>query len=264
MATNSNKRLLRTITLGLLGGSLFLTSCNKKEFFDGPNAFEDSFESYSTLEDLLPEGDSLWSFTQITLEGNSITVDSTFAHTGSKCLRFEDVGTQGDLLSKCSIAKQNMAFWEGDVVNYSFWAYLESGSEADWLFLSDLEEQAVISAGPGIRLAIIGDSAIVAEHKYPNPNLHQEEGEVVTFPRDEWVLVEFAADLSQKKEGYVRVWQDNQLIIKQDEWQTLPKDILTFQQGTKGMYSSIEIGITANPGSQPHVLYIDDFRIGLR
>ncbi|MCX6148715.1 MAG: hypothetical protein NTW25_15895 [Candidatus Kapabacteria bacterium] len=35
-------------------------------------------------------------------------------------------------------------------------------------------------------------------------------------------------------------------IINQDNWATLPSDTLYFIQGTKGLYSSIEFGITAN------------------
>lgn len=249
--------LLCLISASLLG-------CNKKKFFDGPNSFTDDFESYTTLEDLLPDGDSLWSFTQITLENNSITVDSSFAHTGSKCLKFIGNGSEGDLLSKCSIAKQKMAFWEDETVYYSVWYYLEGGSEADWLFLVDLEEQIQIGAGPGMRIAIVGDSALLVEHKYPEPNIEQAPDDVLVFPRDQWVHIEFEALLSQKKKGYVKVWQDGQLIIEQNDWQTLPKDILTAMQGTKGMYSSFEIGLTANSGPNQHVLYVDDVEIGLR
>lgn len=243
---------------------VFLLGCNKKKFFDGPNAFTDGFESYSNLDDLLLEDDSLWSFTQTTLDENSITVDSMFARTGSRSLKFVGGGSQGDLLSKCSIVKQKMAFWEGEVVYYSVWYYLEGGAEADWLFLIDLEEQIQIGAGPGMRIALVEDSTLLVEHKYPNPNIEQDPAEVIAFPRDQWVHIEFETLLSQKEKGYVKVWQDGELIIEQNDWQTLPKDVLTAMQGTKGMYSSFEIGLTANSGSESHTLWADDVEIGLR
>ncbi len=258
MATDSIKYLL----LCILAASLL--GCNKKKLFDGPNSFTDGFESYSKLGDLLPDGDSLWSLTQITLDENSIVIDSSFAHTGSKSLKFVGNGSEGDKLSKCSIIKQKMAFWAGETVYYSVWYYLEGGAEADWLFLLDLEEQVQIGAGPGMRIAVVGDSALLVEHKYPNPNIEQSPGNVMVFPRDQWVHIEFEALLSQKKKGYVKVWQDGQLILEQNEWQTLPKDVLTGLQGTKGMYSSFEIGLSANPGPNRHVLYVDDIEIGLR
>ena len=69
--------------------------------------------------------------------------------------------------------------------------------------------------------------------------------------------------LSKKEKGYIKVWQDDVLLIEQDNWQTLPKDILYFLQGTKGMYNSIEFGITAGSVDNPMVVYVDDIKVQL-
>jgi putative lipoic acid-binding regulatory protein len=39
--------------------------------------------------------------------------------------------------------------------------------------------------------------------------------------------------------------------------------VLYFQQGTKGMYNSIEIGITANSAESTAVVWVDDFEISV-
>lgn len=57
--------------------AIILTGCKKEKFFDGPDFFQDDFESYSTLSDLLLADDQLWSFTQLTRGENNITIDTT-------------------------------------------------------------------------------------------------------------------------------------------------------------------------------------------
>jgi hypothetical protein len=237
---------------------LLLVSCNKEKYFDGPDHYSDDFEVYSTIDDLLVDNDEKWSFFQLTFDENILNVDSTFAHTGAQSMHFyAAASTEEKGASKCSISKQKMAFYEGETISVEVWYYLVGTASADWLFLFDLEEQAAIGAGPGMRLAMV-DNALRVEHKYYNPDILQLTTEEVQFPRNEWVKVNFEAKLSQKKKGSVKVWQNDQLIIHQENWKTLPTDFLYSQQGTKGMYTSIEFGLTANTRENPMELYVDD------
>jgi len=236
-----------------------LVGCSKTKHFDGPNYYQDGFESYTEYDDLLVNDDSLWSFTQLTKAENTISIDSTFSYAGNKSLKFSDKGSNGDL-SKCSIAKQNMAFWDGEWVRMKAMYYLADTAALNWLFLMDIEEQAAISAGPGMRLALV-DNQLRVEHKFLESDLTQSAGQEVEFPRDQWVEVVWEILLSHKEEGKVRLYQDGQLIIEADQRNTLPQDILYFQQGTKGMYSSFEIGITANPTDTDLLLWMDDVSI---
>lgn len=41
----------------------------------------------------------------------------------------------------------------------------------------------------------------------------------------------------------------------------MPHDILYFIQGSKGVYNSIEVGITANSDKSDCVMYMDDLSI---
>lgn len=240
---------------------LLFVSCNKEKYFDGIDAYSDDFEHYTHVDSLI-DGESLnWGFFQLTRDENYMILDTTFSHSGNQCIQFNATPSNKELgASKCSINKQKFAFWEGEVVSLSVWYYLEGTQKADWLFLMDLEENTAVGAGPGMRLALV-DNRLRVEHKYLNPDIIQEKGNEIDFPRNQWVNVKFEALLSQKEKGWVKVYQDDQLILEQYDWQTQPTDILYSVQGTKGIYSNIEFGITANTHDNPTKLYVDDVEV---
>lgn len=246
---------MRYLFLTLLG--FIAIACNKEKIYDGPNYIEDDFENYSALDDLLIPDNKLWSFTQLTRKGNAITVDSSFAHSGNKSLLFTAAKSDNEGASKTSLAKQKMSFWKGETVRLCAWYYLEGNQKLEWLFLMDLEEQTAIGAGPGMRLALV-DNQLRVEHKFNEKDIKQTTA--IDFPRDEWVEIVWEVKLDRKKKGAVKLWQNGQLIIDSKKNNTLPKDILYFQQGTKGMYSSCEIGITANSSNNSTKLWVDDIR----
>ncbi len=233
--------------------------CKKKQFFDGPNFYQDDFEAYSSLNDLLLSDDQLWSFTQLTRSENTIIVDTNNVHSGNKSLKFSAQKSDDEGASKSSISKQNMAFWEGETVRMSAWYFIEGTNALDWLFLMDLEEQAAIGAGPGMRLAMV-DNQLRVEYKFNEKDIVQPTGQEIDFPRNQWVEVVWEVKLSRKKKGTVKLWQNGQLILDTKKNTTLPKDLLYFQQGTKGMYSSCEIGITANSKDNNLTIWVDDIK----
>jgi hypothetical protein len=240
----------------------FLTaifSCSKEKYFDGPDFYQDDFESYNQPEDLLLDDDVLWSYTQLTMPANNIVVDSTFAHNGTRSLKFNATKSNSETVSKASIAKQKMAFWENETVRLTAWYYLQGNDDLEWLFLMDLEEQATIGAGPGMRIAMVNNQLRI-EHKFLENDIVQDASTAIDFPRNQWVEIRCEVKLSRKHKGTVKLWQDGQLIIDAKERVTLPKDILYFQLGTKGMYSSCEIGITANSKDNDLVLWVDDVK----
>jgi len=238
-----------------------LFSCKKKEIFDGPNSYSDGFENYSSIEKLIDGDDEQWSFFQNTHDQTTMSIDSNFKHSGNWSFKSEAAASTGESdVVKASINKQFMAFWEGEIVHISMWYYMIGNDNVTWVFLFDLEEKTAIGAGPGMRLALV-DGSLRVEHKFPNPDIKQNESNEILFPRDQWVHVEFETKLSQKEKGYVKVWQDDILILEQENWQTLPKDILYFQQGTKAMYSQIEFGVTAHTNTIPVTVYVDDIEV---
>lgn len=237
---------------------LIFLACSKEEIFKGPNSYTDGFEAYNEIDSIIDGNDEYWSFFQNTLSTNDILIDTLIKHSGNQSIKFIGGKTE-DILSKASINKQNMAFWEGETIIVDFWLYLVGEEPAQWLFIFDLEEQTSIGAGPGMRLALV-DGKLLVEHKFFNPNIEQE-GSGVSFPRDQWVNIRFETKLSQKKKGFVKVYQDGSLIIDQDNWKTLPSDFLYSTQGTQGRYSQIEFGITANPSENDLIMYLDDILV---
>jgi len=221
--------------------------------------YSDTFENYQEIDDLIDGENVLWSFFQLTFEENNIQVDTLITHSGAKSMRFFALPSVDGKVSKCSINKQFMAFWEGETVVVEFWCYIADNEDIDWMFIFDLEEKVPVGAGPGMRIAIV-ENRLLLEHKYPNPNVAQTSNPI-DFPRNQWVKVKMETLLHRKKKGYVRIWQDDQLVLSVDNWKTLPKDLLYVQQGTKGGYNQIEFGITANADDQAHVFYLDDVNV---
>ncbi|MFN6084068.1 MAG: lipoprotein, partial [Fluviicola sp.] len=172
-----------------------VSSCNKKKVFDGPNYYADGFENYSTKEDLFIDDNVLWSFNQLTIAENTITVDSSFSHSGTKSLLFFAKKSEDKSVSKCSISKQFMAFWEGETMRTSAWYYIDGTQSLQWMFLMDLEEQAAIGAGPGMRLALV-DNLLRVEHKFNEKDIIQSSETAQEFPRNQWVHVVFEIKLS--------------------------------------------------------------------
>ncbi len=250
---------MKNIVIVLIG-SIFFFGCKKKDFFNGPNFFQEDFESYSTLSDLLIPNDQLWSFIQLTRDQNSVAIDTTHHFSGTKSLKFEAKKSDNEGASKSSIGKQNMAFWDGETIKMSARYFIEGTSSLNWLFLMDLEEQTAIGAGPGMRLALV-DNKLRVEYKFNENDITQPTGQEIDFPRNQWVEIVWEVRLSQKKSGAVRIWQNGQLIIDSKNNRTLPKDLLYFLQGTKGMYSSFEIGITANSKDNDLIIWADAIKI---
>lgn len=248
----------RLTTLGL--AFVLLCACDKETFFAGPNQYQDGFEDYASLIDLLPQNELLWSFNQLTRAGNSISVDSTKAHEGRKSLKFVAGKSADGVVSKASVAKQNMAFWEGETMRMSAWYFIEGRDSLNWLFLMDVEEQTPIGAGPGMRLALV-ENQLRVEYKFFEKDILQIPEQMTEMPRNQWVELVWEIKLSRKNKGTIKLWQNGKLIIDAQNKTTLPKDILYFQQGTKGMYSSFEIGITANSAENDLQLWVDDVRI---
>jgi hypothetical protein len=239
-------------------GLVFILGCNKKKLFDGPNSYSDDFEAYTSFSELTTEDNIYWSYTQETKSGNLITLDTTHAHSGQQSLKFVAQPSDDGGASKASLAKQKMAFWQNETMRLEAWYYLEGTEELTWLFLMDIEEQSAIGAGPGMRLALV-ENALRVEYKFNEDDILQTDP--IQFPRDQWVKVTWELNLSQSKKGSVKLWQNDTLIIDQGSVKTLPTDILYFQQGTKGMYSSCEIGITANSSTANTTLWVDDFSV---
>jgi hypothetical protein len=234
-------------------------SCDKHAYFDGDETYFDDFESYQSFDDLVDSPQNF--YYQITYDESFIRPDTTKHLSGKQAMYFYGHRTENDLLSKCSFSNHHMAFWEGETVYASANYYIDSKADLPWLFLLDMEERAAIGAGPGIRVFISEDNAFGLNFKYLEPNIKQADANAIFVPRQTWFKLSMEVYLTQKKSGWVKVYQNDTLLIHAEDVQTLPTDILYFQQGTKGMYNSVEFGLTANPTDEHIHLYLDDVEV---
>lgn len=249
---------MKKIFLLILSIALF-SSCQNEEISGSSNFFQDDFEHYNKLSELILHNSNLWSFVQATKLGNSVTIDTLKSHSGSKSLKFTAKKSDDSEVSKSSIVKQNISFLKDETIRISAWYFIEGTNSLQWLFLMDLEEKINIGANPGMRLALVDDKLRV-EYKFNEKDIIQTQGQEINFPRNRWVQILWEIKLSQNNSGLVRLWQDDKLIIDGKDKVTLPKDFLYFQQGTKGMYNSLEIGITANSKDNDLIMWVDDLK----
>jgi hypothetical protein len=233
---------------------ILLSSCNKEKLFTGSNYINDDFESVSDASELLSSEN--WTFYQQTEMASSMQLDTILKVSGNKCLKF--IAAKGDV-SKSDIANNELAFFEGETIKFSGWFYLNDSLTLDYIFLIDIEEKVAIGASPGIRIAVNDEGYLVVDRsKFGEKTIMQTVGKEVKFPRNEWVNIEFEILLHKKKKGKIRLWQNGVSLIDVNNIQTLPKDKLFFTQGTKGMYQSLQVGITAVTTDHDVVLYIDN------
>ena len=251
-------------SLWFLIGMLVLSGCFTIPEDNFPSSYSDGFEDYQNLQELLDRKEG-WTGMNITDVANSIEIDSTFARTGQRSLRFSARGTTLNApLSKCSLFNQAIEFEEGETVEITCWYYVEGEPwENGWVFILDLEERVPIGAQPGTRLALMQEPGqpIINEFKYAQASITQLGTPPTSFPLNTWVEIRWLVHLSPKQEGSISVWQNQELIIQAENIQTLPKDQIYAIQGTRGVYNSVEVGITANADKGEKVLYLDDFLI---
>lgn len=236
-----------------------LLSCSKDD--TGSAGFADDFESYSSALQLFEQTN--WSYFEQTYSENTVAIVSDTVHSGQKAVRLFSRMGDPKTVSKADLASHDFVlFRTNDIIHVSFYAMIIGSQSIDKLFILDIEDAAAISSGPGIRLLLDPDNALVLErHKLNYSNISQDAQTKVPFPRNQWVKIEFECKLSPHKKGYVKLWQNDQLLIERAKIITLPSDILYVTQGTHRYYRNVEVGITANNSGSAVRMFLDDFHV---
>lgn len=239
-----------------------LVSCSKDEALSGKKVIIENFESYNINEEFTSSSGDNWTFFQQTEFENTIELDTVIVFEGDKSAKFFAKKTENGNASKCDIANNKMSFPEGETFQFSAWYFIEGNQPVDYIFLFDLEETVPVGVGPGMRVSISPDNQIILErNKMGMETIYQQAGSEIEVPRDQWFFLDLEVLLSLKEDGFIKIKQNGEQIIFADNQRTLPKDRLTFTQGTKGVYTSVQVGITANSALNDVTLYVDDIRI---
>ncbi|MEM9664569.1 MAG: heparin lyase I family protein [Bacteroidota bacterium] len=229
------------------------------------DAFQTDFEAASSDADLFPRDGTGWTGRQQQPEANRVELSTARSRSGTQSMRFVAVPTGAAGTSKADLVLERLDLGEGDRAWFEFWAYLVGGSDAQNLFVWDLEapatctdEQACPSTGsgalcpaPGRRLYLSGPQGT----SWASDLGKWCRGDVFrastgTLRPDQWTRIRIFINLSSEASGQFRVWQDDALVLDATGL-TLPR--------AEARYTRLQLGITAN-GSETatHELFIDD------
>lgn len=185
---------------------------------------------------------------------NRVEPTTERTHGGQGALKTVSVeGTRSMITAKASLSTELMHFVKGDDVWYSAWYYVPEGSPlpSTWMDL----ETTWMHLHPGIRIMTTGGGKyLCVELKWAQkPVYRQQKGKEVLFPTGRWVHVKAHFKLSEKEDGIIELWQDDQKIVDA-RGQTL---VLSH-----AIYNSLEVGISAYSEQRGTcTLFVDDVRL---
>ena len=181
----------------------------------------------------------------------SVAPDDQHVHSGVRALLCVAPSKPSNMVTcKASISSPLVYFAYGDDFWYQAFYFAEDSLP---FTLMDLECEW-IKQHAGIRLCITEAGLLEAELKsLDKPRFGQSAATPVTFPMGRWVKVQTHIHLSNRNDGHVKIWQDDQLIVDANGV-TLPL--------RSAIYSSLEVGISAHSyGNKPCKLWVDDIEV---
>ena len=223
--------------------------------------FHDGFEDAAKLEDLFPRDFSRWHGRQreggASAAANNVTLTSERGHSGAHALKCVAAPYDGHTASKADIERGRLHFVKGDNVWFRGWFWLAGGTNADSVFLWDLETTGLRNS-PGRRLYLQSGETLTSDlgKWWSGKTFRQKRGAAVKFPKERWVELRVHMLLSEGGDGRMEVWQDGAKVLDATG-QTLPT--------ARTIYNRLQVGLTAN-GNRTHAqtLFVDDVAISNR
>ena len=245
--------------------------------------FQDGFETANnSLDELFPSDASRWSTLQQSNPSNApneVSITNSVFSEGESALRI--YARQSDSqLSKMDIEKNGLNLQSGDRVTIQAELFIRGSQPLENLLLIDLEccscwdpnvgdNYGSENQCPGVRLMMSGenDYLSIERGKISATTIQQTD---VSFPRDQWVSVEWTMTLSDDPTG------DNRLLINgieviDESGMNMPNPLIfrevfanegiEFNLPQPVFYERVQIGATANPTAADVELFVDDFMI---
>ncbi|MCD6049256.1 MAG: hypothetical protein K0Q55_659 [Verrucomicrobia bacterium] len=223
--------------------------------------FADGFENATTITNLFPHDFTRWHGAQRESgqkpEVNFIELATNIVHSGTNALKLHAVPYDGRTASKADIQWEKFTFGKGQEVWFSGWYYLVGGTDAELVFLWDLETTQ-FRGSPGRRLYIQNGGWLASDlgKWWSGKTFRQVKGQETAFPKDQWVHLRVHMLLSENDKGHMEVWQ-NGVQVLDAKGKTLPTG--------RTLYSRLQVGITANGNQKAtNTLYLDDIELSNR
>jgi hypothetical protein len=259
----------------VVNGKVFIKGSNG-ELFESRKEFNENFEGVSRLNDLI---NPLRNWTTLTLlsptdqtvvaynarrdcvlagtcnfADNRVEVSSQFGASGSSLKSYAvtpPMGSysSGETGSKAALGSVMIYYKNGDDFWYSADYYVEEGMPFTIFELASTWSDN----WPGIRIMLQDDGTLGYEFKWMDKPRYVQTGNKVLFPTGKWVNVKVHFKLSNRDDGIIQLWQDNNLVID-----TTGKN-LPFNDA---IYNFFNVGICNMKGNAPtSTVYVDNVRV---
>lgn len=280
--------MIRSLGIYLLIIISVFVSCESSE--DGTEevrkekfSFEDGFEAQNaSLDEMFPSDGTRWThFQQVNPSNarNEISIVNSPSSEGQNAIRFLAYPSDSQL-SKIDIEKNGLTIQSGDRVIIKADFYINSTETLENLLLIDLEccscwdpevgdNYGSENQCPGVRLMMSGgnDYLAIERGKISGTTLQQTS---VSFPRNEWVTVQWEMTMSENENGRNRLLLDGSEVLNEAGMNMPNADVfkevfaaqdIDFTLQQPSFYERVQIGATANPTAGTIELFVDDFSI---
>lgn len=248
--------------------------------------FEDGFETVNgSLEELFPSDASRWTKlqqTDPTTATNEISISGSEFSEGKDALRVFAYQSDSQL-SKMDIEKGGLNIRSGDKVTIRADFFISGTQSLENLLLIDLEccscwdpnvgdNYGSENQCPGVRLMMSGgnDYLAIERGKISGVTLEQSE---ITFPRNQWVSVQWEMTLSDSDNGQNKLLINGIEVINENAMNMPNAQIFRDVFANEGIefnlqqptfYERVQIGVTANPTAADVELFVDNFSISVQ
>ena len=271
------------LTLLLLYVACDKNESDKEEPLAENFLFEDGFETQNNaIDELFTLDGSRWSLIQQTDPSNAtneISIINNEFSEGQNAIRFLSYPSD-EQLSKIDIEKGGLNIKSGDRVIIQADFYINGNESLENLFLIDLEccscwdpdvgdNFGAENQCPGVRLMMAGgnDYLSIERGKIAGTTLRQTN---FTFPRNQWVSVQWEMTLSPNENGLNRLLINGTEVLNESAMNmpnaqifkdTFANEGIDFTLKEPTIYERVQIGATANPTAGNIELFVDNFSL---
>jgi hypothetical protein len=254
------KALIHTFLLFAVMG--LLSACTKEEAIIQYSAIQAHFEGLNNADELL-QGPHNWESFGISRARNNAAIVSDTFYSGNAAMRFHAETNQPNGVSSSALnSNENLFLREEMVFSVDCRIMIPSYSSSNNLEIMRLEANDSADDPSGVSFFLDEDGALSLNRSAMGlSNIDQEIGTKTAFPTNQWVNVHIDSLADARSRGYVKIWQDEVLVLEALSTETMPKAKLHLSEKGKNYFSKLSFGILSNGSGLPTTLFLDDLSV---
>mgnify|MGYP000915329201 CR=1 FL=1 len=252
-----------SIQLFLILAVMGLThACTKEEVIVQYSSIQADFERMGSADELLQSPHN-WESYGISRAVNRAAIVSDTFYSGNAAIRFHAETNQPNGVSSSALnSNENLFLREEMVFSIDCRIMIPSYSSPNNLDIMRLEANPSADGPSGVSFFLDEDGALSLDRSAMGPsNIHQEVGTKNAFPTNQWVHMHIDYLADARSRGYVKIWQDEVLVLEALSTETMPKAKLHLSEKGKNYFSKLSFGILSNGSGLPTTLFWDDFSV---